>query len=84
MKAEDEYASAKPVLVIVSGSVIVKCSDCGMLVSETFSPNGGSMKCCRCGSTYHYQVNLKANKVSRKIVRKSPGAVSQEELGGMY
>ena len=56
-------ASEKPVVVIVSGSVLLRCNKCGQLLSEVFKLNGGKIKCPYCKSQYLYHVQLQAKKV---------------------
>jgi len=63
MNATDVKASGKPVMVIVSGSVVVRCNKCGQLLSETFKLNGGTVKCPYCKSQYLYNVKLQAKQM---------------------
>ena len=68
MKATDVKASGKPVMVIVSGSVVVRCNKCGQLLSDMFKLNGGTVKCPYCKSQYLYNVKLKAEPVAKNDV----------------
>jgi len=65
MKATDVKASGKPVMVIVSGSVVVRCNKCGQLLSDMFKLNGGTVKCPYCKSQYLYDVKLRAEPVAK-------------------
>ena len=68
MKAKDVKASGKPVMVIVSGSVVVRCNKCGQLLSDMFKLNDGTIKCPYCKSQYLYDVKLKAEPVAKNDV----------------
>lgn len=63
MKSEDVKPSVKPVVLIVSGSVVVKCNRCGQLLSDMFKLNGGTIKCPYCKSQYLYHVKLRAEQM---------------------
>jgi len=63
MKAKAVKASGKPIMVMVSGSVVVRCNKCGQLLSDMFKLNGGTVKCPYCKSQYLYDVKLKAKRV---------------------
>jgi DNA-directed RNA polymerase subunit RPC12/RpoP len=65
MKATDVKASAQPVMVMFSGSVVVRCNKCGQLLSDMFKLNGGTVKCPYCKSQYLYDVKLKAEPVAK-------------------
>jgi DNA-directed RNA polymerase subunit RPC12/RpoP len=63
MKATDVKDSAKPIMVMVSGSVVVRCNKCGQLLSDMFKLNGGTVKCPYCKSQYLYHVKLRAEQL---------------------
>jgi phage FluMu protein Com len=63
MEAIDVKASTKPVMIMVSGSVIVRCNKCGQLLSEMFKLNGGTVKCPYCKSQYLYDVKLRTKQM---------------------
>lgn len=63
METTDVKASAKPVMMIVSGSVVVRCNKCGQLLSDVFKLNGGTIKCPYCRRQYLYHVELQARQV---------------------
>ena len=65
MKATDVKDSAKPIMVMVSGSVVVRCNKCGQLLSDMFKLNGGTVKCPYCKSQYLYDVKLRAEPVAK-------------------
>ena len=54
MKATDMKTSAKPIMVLFSGSVVVRCNKCGQLLCDMFKLNGGTVKCPYCGNQYLY------------------------------
>ena len=60
MKGTDVTTSAKQVMVLFSGSVVVRCNRCGQLLSDMFKLNGGTVKCPYCKSEYLYHVKLTA------------------------
>ena len=62
MREQNDKSSAEHVLVIVSGSVLIRCSTCGQLVSEVFKMNGGTVRCPYCKSQYVYKTKLLATK----------------------
>lgn len=62
-KSEGVKVSGKPVMVMVSGSVVVRCNRCGLLLCDMFKVNGGTVECTHCGNKYLYQVKLKAKQV---------------------
>jgi uncharacterized Zn finger protein (UPF0148 family) len=68
MKATDVKTSAKPVMVMFSGSVVVRCNKCGQLLCDMFNLNGGTVKCPYCGNQYHYQVKLQAEQIAENGV----------------
>jgi DNA-directed RNA polymerase subunit RPC12/RpoP len=68
MKATDVKTSAKPVMVMFSGSVVVRCNKCGQLLSDMFKLNDGTIKCPYCKSQYLYDVKLKAEPVAKNDV----------------
>ena len=59
-KASEVSISEKPVVLTVSGSLVVRCNRCGQLLSDVFKLSGGTVKCPYCKSQYIYQVELKA------------------------
>jgi DNA-directed RNA polymerase subunit RPC12/RpoP len=65
MKATDVKTSAQPVMVMVSGSVVVRCNGCGQLLSDMFKLTGGTVKCPYCKSQYLYHVKLTAKPVDK-------------------
>jgi DNA-directed RNA polymerase subunit RPC12/RpoP len=65
MKATDVKTSAKPVMALFSGSVVVRCNRCGQLISDMFKLNGGTVKCPYCKSQYLYHVKLTAKPAAK-------------------
>lgn len=63
IKESKVKTSDKPVVVIVSGSVLMRCNKCGQLLSDMFKMNGGTIKCPYCRRQYQYNVQLRAEKM---------------------
>ena len=61
-------APAQPVMVIVSGSVVVRCNKCGQLLSDRFKLDGGTIKCHYCKSQILYHVGLQAKQIAQNGV----------------
>jgi uncharacterized Zn finger protein (UPF0148 family) len=61
MKVKNEKASAKPPMLTVCGSVVVRCNRCGVFLPEIFKLNGGTVRCPYCKIQYTYQVEVQTN-----------------------